>query len=245
MSKHVRQQVISIPDTSALGPFNMCNRTVVVIGLGTLGSSIAAALASCGATVVGIDLENEKVENHNVSSQIYRAEDIGKLKVDAFISICETKQFSAIGVKKKIENTDECKTLLNDYIEEYAVEFVVLAVDNKEGIKDTLNILKDSNVVILKVGFSDIQENGDFMQGLEIIKENFEGFIEHYSNPVPQVVIERPAGCRTPNVAVTAYWFCTMITLIINQCSGDISELKNTSLSNNPINQLWHHGIIQ
>lgn len=57
-------------------------QTIHIIGLGTIGSHIAAYLARCGFTKFALwDLD--KVEEKNINNQHYTLADVGKTKVDA------------------------------------------------------------------------------------------------------------------------------------------------------------------
>ena len=57
-----------------------------IVGCGSVGSAIAELLARCGVTKMTLwDFDN--VESKNVHNQMYRQQDIGRLKVDALKDI--------------------------------------------------------------------------------------------------------------------------------------------------------------
>lgn len=60
-----------------------------IVGCGSVGSTLAENLARCGLTNFTL-WDFDKVENHNIVNQMFRAKDVGKLKVEALRDIlCE------------------------------------------------------------------------------------------------------------------------------------------------------------
>lgn len=59
---------------------------VHIIGCGSVGSTVAENLARCGVTKMTL-WDFDKVENHNIVNQMFRTEDVGKLKTEALIDI--------------------------------------------------------------------------------------------------------------------------------------------------------------
>lgn len=53
-----------------------------IVGCGSVGSTVAENLARCGVTNMTL-WDFDKVEPHNISNQMFRIKDVGKLKVDA------------------------------------------------------------------------------------------------------------------------------------------------------------------
>ena len=53
-----------------------------IVGCGSVGSTIAENLARCGVTKMTL-WDFDKVEAHNIVNQMFRQQDVGKLKVDA------------------------------------------------------------------------------------------------------------------------------------------------------------------
>lgn len=53
-----------------------------IVGCGSVGSTIAENLARCGVTKMTL-WDFDKVESHNIVNQMFRQQDVGKLKVDA------------------------------------------------------------------------------------------------------------------------------------------------------------------
>lgn len=53
-----------------------------IIGCGSVGSTIAENLARCGITKMTL-YDFDKVEKHNIVNQMFRQQDIGRLKVEA------------------------------------------------------------------------------------------------------------------------------------------------------------------
>ena len=57
-----------------------------IVGCGSVGSTLAENLARCGVTKMTL-WDFDKVEAHNICNQMFRQQDIGKLKVDALKDI--------------------------------------------------------------------------------------------------------------------------------------------------------------
>lgn len=57
-----------------------------IIGCGSVGSTLAENLARCGVTKMTL-WDFDKVESHNIVNQMFRQQDIGKLKVEALRDI--------------------------------------------------------------------------------------------------------------------------------------------------------------
>lgn len=57
-----------------------------IIGCGSVGSTLAENLARCGVTKMTL-WDFDKVENHNIVNQMFRQQDVGKLKVEALKDI--------------------------------------------------------------------------------------------------------------------------------------------------------------
>ena len=57
-----------------------------IVGCGSVGSALAELLARCGLTKLTL-WDFDRVESHNISNQMFRSHDIGKLKVEALRDI--------------------------------------------------------------------------------------------------------------------------------------------------------------
>jgi molybdopterin/thiamine biosynthesis adenylyltransferase len=66
---------------------NHFDKPLVLIGAGGIGSPTALALCKMGLKEI-IVYDDDKVEPHNLPNQIYRKNDIGKLKVEALKDMC-------------------------------------------------------------------------------------------------------------------------------------------------------------
>lgn len=65
---------------------SMVKAKIHIIGCGAVGSTIAELLARCGLTDFVL-YDHDLVESHNLVNQMFRAEDVGKKKVDALADI--------------------------------------------------------------------------------------------------------------------------------------------------------------
>lgn len=63
-----------------------CKAKVHIIGCGSVGSTIAENLARCGIKNMVL-WDFDKVEPHNIVNQMFRQQDVGKMKVDALKDI--------------------------------------------------------------------------------------------------------------------------------------------------------------
>lgn len=63
-----------------------CTDRIHIVGCGSVGATVAENLARCGLTNMTL-WDFDKVEPHNLANQIFRAKDIGKLKVEALLDI--------------------------------------------------------------------------------------------------------------------------------------------------------------
>lgn len=59
---------------------------VHIIGCGSVGSTVAENLARCGVTKMTL-WDFDKVESHNIVNQMFRQQDVGKLKAEALKDI--------------------------------------------------------------------------------------------------------------------------------------------------------------
>lgn len=57
-----------------------------IIGCGSVGSTVAENLARCGLTKFTL-WDFDKVEPHNLANQMYRQQDVGRLKTEALLDI--------------------------------------------------------------------------------------------------------------------------------------------------------------
>lgn len=62
------------------------NSRIHIVGCGSVGSTLAENLARCGVTKMTL-WDFDKVEAHNIVNQMFRQQDIGKLKVEALKDI--------------------------------------------------------------------------------------------------------------------------------------------------------------
>lgn len=62
------------------------NARIHIVGCGSVGSTIAENLARCGVKKMTL-WDFDKVEPHNICNQMFRQQDVGKLKVDALKEI--------------------------------------------------------------------------------------------------------------------------------------------------------------
>ncbi len=90
------------------------NSRVHIIGCGSVGSTVAENLVRCGVTKLTL-WDFDKVEEHNIVNQMFRAADVGKRKTDALAEILtEINPEVSDSLQKKTNGW--CGELLSGYI---------------------------------------------------------------------------------------------------------------------------------
>ena len=90
------------------------NTRIHIIGCGSVGSTLAENLVRCGLTKITL-WDFDKVEAHNIVNQMFRQQDVGKLKAEALKDIL-------MDINPEVKGTIEVKTdgwqgkLLSGYI---------------------------------------------------------------------------------------------------------------------------------
>ncbi len=93
-----------------------------IVGCGSVGSTLAENLARCGITKMTL-WDFDKVEAHNICNQMFRQQDIGKLKVDALKDIL-------IDINPEI--ADEIELKPEGWQGKLMSGYIFIAVDNIE-----------------------------------------------------------------------------------------------------------------
>ena len=108
-----------------------------IVGCGSVGSTLAENLARCGLTKFTL-WDFDRVERHNIVNQMFRSQDVGKLKVEALRDILT-------------EINDECESEIKLKPEGWKGEmlsgYIFLAVDNIEIRKQIVQKHMNSNFV--------------------------------------------------------------------------------------------------
>jgi len=84
---------------------------VVICGAGAVGSNVTEHLARIGARTISV-IDDDRVEEHNLSTQLYGESDIGLFKVEALRNHC----FRAVGcelqpIRKRLDSASAPKLL--------------------------------------------------------------------------------------------------------------------------------------
>lgn len=93
-----------------------------IVGCGSVGSTIAVILAHCGITKMTL-WDFDKVEPHNIANQMFRQQDVGRLKVEALKDILTD-------INPDIANFVELKP--DGWQDKLMSGYVILAVDSIE-----------------------------------------------------------------------------------------------------------------
>lgn len=108
-----------------------------IVGCGSVGSTIAENLARCGVTKITL-WDFDKVEDHNIVNQMFRQQDVGKLKVDALKDIL-------MDINPEMKDTVETKP--EGWQGKLMSGYVFLCVDNIELRKEIVKRHMDTPYV--------------------------------------------------------------------------------------------------
>lgn len=119
-----------------------------IVGCGSVGSTLAENLARCGLKNFTL-WDFDRVERHNIANQMFRSQDVGRLKVEALRDIlCEINEECADSIQLKPDGWQG--KLMSGYI--------FLCVDNIELRRKIVE--QHMNSIFVKVMY-------DFRTGLE------------------------------------------------------------------------------
>ncbi|MEM7624014.1 MAG: ThiF family adenylyltransferase [Planctomycetota bacterium] len=125
---------------------------IVVCGAGALGSNLVEGLSRQGFDTLRI-IDNDRVEEHNLSTQAYGESDIGALKVEAL----KTRVFRAVGVEietdsKRLDDRNAARLLRK-------ADLVVDAFDNSASRQAVQDVCRANSLTCLHAGlFEDYGE---------------------------------------------------------------------------------------
>lgn len=125
------------------------NARIHIIGCGSVGSTLAENLARCGVTKMTL-WDFDKVEAHNVCNQMFRQQDIGKLKVEALKDILTD-------INPDIANDIEIKP--EGWKGKLVSGYIFLAVDNIELRREIVEKHMDSTFVKAVFDFRTLLES--------------------------------------------------------------------------------------
>ena len=108
-----------------------------IVGCGSVGSTIAENLARCGVTKMTL-WDFDRVEAHNIVNQMFRQQDVGKLKVDALKDIL-------MDINPEMKDTVETKP--EGWQGKLMSGYVFLCVDNIELRKEIVKRHMDTPYV--------------------------------------------------------------------------------------------------
>jgi molybdopterin/thiamine biosynthesis adenylyltransferase len=129
----------------ALTPMTLC-------GAGALGSNLAENLARQGFRRLRV-IDRDRVEEHNVSTQVYGAGDVGAWKVD----VLKARLFRAVGVEIEAVNKDLSEQSVRKLLKDGGI--VVDTFDNSASRRLVTAHCRDHGFPCLHVGlFADYGE---------------------------------------------------------------------------------------
>lgn len=127
---------------------------IVLCGAGAVGSNLTEHLARIGARTLAV-IDDDRVEEHNLSTQTYGESDIGLHKVEALRNHC----FRAVGceiqpVRKRLDASNAAK-LLKD------ADLVIDGFDNSAARREVQDAVRKLNKPCLHVGLA-----GDYAEAI-------------------------------------------------------------------------------
>lgn len=120
-----------------------------IVGCGSVGSTLAENLARCGVTKMTL-WDFDKVEAHNIANQMFRQQDVGKLKVEALLDILTD-------INPDIKDSVELKP--DGWKGKLMSGYIFLCVDNIELRKEIVEKHMDSPYVKAVFDFRTLLES--------------------------------------------------------------------------------------
>jgi molybdopterin-synthase adenylyltransferase len=118
---------------------------IVICGVGALGSNLADTLARQGVTKLRL-IDHDRVEQHNIGTQIYALSDIGQFKADALRKhLFRVAGVEAEAVRKELTAAN-AKSQLND------ADLIIDAFDNSASRQFVQDYARSSGAAALHVG---------------------------------------------------------------------------------------------
>ncbi len=128
---------------SIFRPENIYGKNVAVVGTGALGSQVTKDLIQLGVNVILID--PDEVEASNLSRSYFTEEDIGLPKSIALARRVEN--FRNIEDQFLEAFWESIQTFREKYTERIEdIDFMVIAIDNDQGIMDSVDLCNDYNI---------------------------------------------------------------------------------------------------
>lgn len=113
------------------------NARIHIVGCGSVGSTIAENLVRCGVTKLTL-WDFDTVEEHNIVNQMFRQEDVGRLKAEALKDLLTE-------INPEVKNTIDVKT--DGWKGKLMSGYIFLAVDSIKVRKEIIERHMDSPYV--------------------------------------------------------------------------------------------------
>ena len=137
---------------SAESVARLADFSVVLCGAGALGSNLADTLVRQGFSQLRV-IDFDRVEQHNTSTQIYGADDIGAFKTD----VLANRLFRSVGVEIDVVRKELQQRHARKFLR--GADLVVDTFDNSQSRADVQDQCRDSNMACVHVGlFADYGE---------------------------------------------------------------------------------------
>lgn len=198
---------------------DVTNKTIAVIGIGTLGGFIANALSNLETIETLIIMDPDIVESKNLKNSIYRQIDVGLSKTEALTDIISHKNPNItimsldekfIEGKTKIPKCDlilDCRDYTYDRRREIDVRLYIssryLMVDCRQNVKYKV---KTEGKYLVELNKEDLRHAGSLVSILisnhtidklmrdQSIQKYELDYVKHIDNPICDIIYDSPEG---------------------------------------------------
>jgi molybdopterin/thiamine biosynthesis adenylyltransferase len=118
---------------------------VTICGVGALGSNIAVNLARCGVMHINM-IDNDRVEEHNIGTQVFALDDVGALKAEMMQNILYREVGIDVRAQAQELTSKNVERLLKD------AQLVIDTFDNSKSREVVTNFCRANNIACLHAG---------------------------------------------------------------------------------------------
>jgi molybdopterin/thiamine biosynthesis adenylyltransferase len=123
----------------------LARKHITVCGCGAIGSNLVENLVRQGFTKIRV-IDMDRVETHNLNTQIFEESDRGAMKVAA----CQRKVFKAVGTEIETEDKELKSANIKKFLK--GTDLVIDAFDNSASRKLLYDYGKENKIPVLHVG---------------------------------------------------------------------------------------------
>lgn len=144
MQKHLHEEILRGADAMQ----KLASAKILICGAGAVGSNLAVNLIRTGLTNVSV-LDRDRVEEHNIGTQVYAIDDIGKKKSDSLRNLIYREVGVEITSLPQELNDKNSAKILRDY------DLIVDTFDNSISRKLIFDQSNRQNFACVHAGLAD------------------------------------------------------------------------------------------